>query len=1141
MTIRSQPTKARRRAGWPAILLSLALAMAAAWANDDEPNDAAPGGPGWSLYRDATAAEWRERDFAKALRGYDRLLAEWPDTPYAGAARCYRIKALFQLAATRESDAATAGPQGAGDAPHGENAERMAFAALQEFLRDNASSPYCGEALLTAGDYLLETRLTEDGAGDYYDRASAWLDRAQATAEAKTAGAGIHIGDWENDIKEGIAPGTLVNPATAPWYLAQLRHDVLVHQGLLAFMHEDYAGAAKTWDQLLATNPERYEGLKTRGYGSSHSRLMWAAEKTPGAIYATPEQMRAIKGKRQRLAAFLGDLYYVTERPQRALTFYQRMLAGDCGPCDREETAYAIFGVFACYCWDRDQDDVKYLGENLDKLRDTRSEPRALLGYGNRIGWDNSAGAAKVYRDLMERYPQTEEGADACFLLGRDAMIDHDYSTAAAAFQQYLTMAHHESYPKAATRYLAECREKLQAGAAPAPASGEKRQTAAKAETKAAPAPASGENSSAQAKAKTQSATALPRHYEVTVSRELKLDVRAPDALPTNRLLFLNVLDQDQNLVMRDLEVILAKGAAQQNARLDLRDVYQQIGDEVKVKRPKWLGKSGFVTVSAPPRGEEPLETPLTLERPVAFTATNAPLVLNLRYQKPVKFTIAIKPRPDDPLPESVAVHDVTGMADANAPTAARGESCHGLTPDAQRRVVFYGLPGRSYRLVATLDGQPATTGPVSPVYRAAGQNDEERREWELPPRPAVATTLRILDYPRFVYSYVDAAVPIRFRIDGLGKKVWIDNVAVRFSVAGTGFSLPSAPFAAGTGFGEANNGTAREYTAWVPMAHFKTVATPEFVVKGGQLTLAVTARVPGATRGPGALTAATTEPIEFGRRDFPAAELGTVSLLPLTTLSRGRGKYWHLSGNACSAPYPHEIGATGDARCVGLDACGFDDCGNEPTFAGDCVILDCHLTDNHWFAKSGETVRSGRAGAAIIAYFAFSYGTRQLALPELAGQTGMDLEFKKGKDVYADMLASGGAQMSITGSKTRHDTAVDYSRLGSGEITEASCKGSWEIEYLDGSSSPLRQPFSSVSLTDNGQRGNLCADMRSDTIQNVQVGTRWRGKVELTASVAATSGFGKTDAHARVVYRAGGPFTHGEKVVTVHALNPRK
>ncbi|MBP5233173.1 MAG: hypothetical protein J6333_07165 [Planctomycetes bacterium] len=53
--------------------------------------------------------------------------------------------------------------------------------------------------------------------------------------------------------------------------------------------------------------------MKERGYGSGHSRLMWAAQKTPGAIYAKPEQMQGIHGARARLAVLLGDMHYVNE------------------------------------------------------------------------------------------------------------------------------------------------------------------------------------------------------------------------------------------------------------------------------------------------------------------------------------------------------------------------------------------------------------------------------------------------------------------------------------------------------------------------------------------------------------------------------------------------------------------------------------------------------------------------------------------------------------------------------------------------------------------------------------------------------------------------------------------------------------
>ncbi|MBP5233174.1 MAG: hypothetical protein J6333_07170, partial [Planctomycetes bacterium] len=274
--------------------------------------DAERYGPDWRLYKEATAAEWQERDYAKAYVRYQKLIADHPETVYAEAARCYRLKALFQLAAVSDKDAARAAAgrewalkqaqklaqaaqrakvarpvlralqkrldeakaelQELRSVPHGEKAEKLAFKELEKFLKDNELGLYRGEALLAAGDYLLETRLTVEGAGRHYERALAWLDKAEgadaalkdfalpgrSAAVARPPAAErkiVRFGDYENNVKETVAPGAVVNRLTAPWYAPKLRRDALIHLGLLAYAQGKYEAAAATWDKIAGLDP----------------------------------------------------------------------------------------------------------------------------------------------------------------------------------------------------------------------------------------------------------------------------------------------------------------------------------------------------------------------------------------------------------------------------------------------------------------------------------------------------------------------------------------------------------------------------------------------------------------------------------------------------------------------------------------------------------------------------------------------------------------------------------------------------------------------------------------------------------------------------------------------------------------------
>ena len=474
-------------------------------------------GPDWSLYRDATRDHWERRSPAEALLKYREIIAEYPDTVYAEAARCYAIKCLLTLASglgagtppgirpvpgmkTPESaqaalrrevkareaalakaekalvaarkakickpvlqrlEGAVAGGrkrlQDLRAVPCGAAAAKAAEKAAAEFL----SGPrelglYRGEALLALADHALEEEMDLGEAEKRYARAEEWLGRQKA-ADAALAGFTLpgaaqeatrppaterYKDRWGNSLMSTVKPGELLNRRTATWYVPRLYKKVLLRRGLLRYLAGEYGEADKIWQRLYDYDPY-FKELEADDWGSTCSRLGWACKNTPGALYLRPAEARAFKDKRHRLALFLADLNYMNEDRVAARVWYWRLLNGDFGKLSREERAGALYGLFACLCWDFDVDQTAFLDGYLADLRGTAVEARALVGLGNTTGVNGEPEQLKrslaYYALLRKNCPHSGEAEESLYYSAERCRrwADHDPSKAKEALRFY--------------------------------------------------------------------------------------------------------------------------------------------------------------------------------------------------------------------------------------------------------------------------------------------------------------------------------------------------------------------------------------------------------------------------------------------------------------------------------------------------------------------------------------------------------------------------------------------------------------------------------------------------------------------------------------------------------------------------------
>jgi tetratricopeptide (TPR) repeat protein len=117
--------------------------------------------------------------------------------------------------------------------------------------------------------------------------------------------------------------------------------------------------------------------------------------------------MASFKDPKRRMAILIADLYYESEQHQKALSIYQRLENRELGTLSKNELAYVTLGIFNCYCWNHNKDEIQYIETKVPLFTDTPSESRAILGYANRIikrgTFEAYISSAKAYILCMKR------------------------------------------------------------------------------------------------------------------------------------------------------------------------------------------------------------------------------------------------------------------------------------------------------------------------------------------------------------------------------------------------------------------------------------------------------------------------------------------------------------------------------------------------------------------------------------------------------------------------------------------------------------------------------------------------------------------------------------------------------------------
>jgi len=369
-------------------------------------------------YRDAERLRRVGGNHAAAREIYLEIIQKWPETIYAEASRLYAAQCLVAMGKIPE--------------------------AKQELAAFRASDPYGlyrGEAVLEMGRIALEYDLAPQAARGCFLLLQTWLEEVQdktplnieklavreAAEKVTTPPAQEKYTDfWGNVKKNAIQPGQLVNRKTCPWYLDDLKEQMAMYLGFLAFVEGKKDEALAWYAKILECDPTTRR-LDTAGEWNDYSRLKWGAEH--GYLYAFPQELALFKDPRHRLGVLLCDFYYVTEQWDKARNLARNILDGKYGwvsgpPHEYVQYIYAA-GVF------RTQGREKAVPEYLKVIGPARSgnfrsftQQRAAYAAANLGRGSSDEKTRQLSRELLVRLvrspQQTSETYKARIVLAQD-------------------------------------------------------------------------------------------------------------------------------------------------------------------------------------------------------------------------------------------------------------------------------------------------------------------------------------------------------------------------------------------------------------------------------------------------------------------------------------------------------------------------------------------------------------------------------------------------------------------------------------------------------------------------------------------------------------------------------------------------
>jgi hypothetical protein len=435
--------------------------------------------PDWLAYREAQRKHLEEESLLEAIWMYLDVIKNYPNTLSAEASECCVIKILtlfsnpafvkeaakrYKIIENELEDAkaqwrqakrtATAQPFIVGleayverlkfvvkmwdSTPFGRKALQQAEERAEKFIEKNKYGLYRGEVLLDIGTAYLVSFFDLENGEKWLTRAADWFDNIQqfdkdlkdfelpeSVRKVSQPPKNERYKDrWTNIKLSQPKPGQFCNRRSCSWYWNSKRKDITLLQGLVAFAKEDYETAEKHWNLLSELDKEFYAQQKASGWenATTLARLTWNLRNQKGSLYATPEEMASFKDPKRRMAILIADLFYESEQHQKALLIYQRLENRELGTLSKNELAYVILGIFNCFCWDKNIDEITYIEPKIKFFDGTPCKSRVILAYANRLAsspnFDRIFKSIKVFQYIAEKDNAFENQAFALFMIG---------------------------------------------------------------------------------------------------------------------------------------------------------------------------------------------------------------------------------------------------------------------------------------------------------------------------------------------------------------------------------------------------------------------------------------------------------------------------------------------------------------------------------------------------------------------------------------------------------------------------------------------------------------------------------------------------------------------------------------------------
>ena len=234
----------------------------------------------------------------------------------------------------------------------------------------NPYGPYSGEALLELGRIALEHYVQPKAARGCFMLLDTWIQEVKSKPVLNITKLAVpdaaravttppqeekHVDFWGNVKKSEIKPGMLVNSKTCPWYLDDLKEQMAMYLGFLAFVEGKKDQALAHYKKILECDPATRR-METEGDANDYTRLRFGAEH--GYLVAFPEELAVYKDPRQKLAVLLTDFHYVCQRFDQAARIAQRMLKGEFGMLTGPAREYPQLAYANCAYWSKGRVDA---------------------------------------------------------------------------------------------------------------------------------------------------------------------------------------------------------------------------------------------------------------------------------------------------------------------------------------------------------------------------------------------------------------------------------------------------------------------------------------------------------------------------------------------------------------------------------------------------------------------------------------------------------------------------------------------------------------------------------------------------------------------------------------------------------------